>query len=73
MTGHNPVGVATCFNLVSQGGSFRATLGFEPESLWDSEFADQNIRAVTWPEENRVSILILFHSSHFTPRIPVLA
>ena len=42
-TGHNPVGVATCFDPVSQGSSFLATLGFEPESRWDSQCDEQII------------------------------
>ena len=32
---HNPVGVVF-LRTITQGGSFLATLGFEPESLWDS-------------------------------------
>ena len=32
---HNPVGVVFIVAF-SQGSSFLATLGFEPESLWDS-------------------------------------
>ena len=32
---HNPVGVGVSIRL-TQGSSFLATLGFEPESLWDS-------------------------------------
>ena len=30
-----PLGLVVCIH-VSQGSSFLATLGFEPESLWDS-------------------------------------
>ena len=32
----NPVGIEIVFTPVSQGSSFLATLGFEPESRWDS-------------------------------------
>jgi len=32
----NPVGVVIFFRLLTQGGSFLATLGFEAESRWDS-------------------------------------
>jgi hypothetical protein len=35
--GHNPVGVEIFSTDSSQGSSCLATLGFEPESLWDSE------------------------------------
>ena len=35
---HNPVGVADFSLTITQGSSSLATLGFEPESLWDSPF-----------------------------------
>src|SRR5207245_3715285 len=35
-TRHNSVGVGKTFSRLTQGSSFVATLGFEPESLWDS-------------------------------------
>src|ERR1035438_5185635 len=34
---HNPVGVEDNFSTFSQGSSPLATLGFVPESLWDSQ------------------------------------
>ena len=34
--GLNPVGVEDSFATLSQGSSFLTTLGFEPESRWDS-------------------------------------
>ncbi len=33
---HNPVGVENSVLTLTQGSSSLATLGFEPESLWDS-------------------------------------
>jgi len=39
--GHNPVGVLAC-EPDSQGSSCLATLGFEPESLWDSPLESRN-------------------------------
>jgi hypothetical protein len=33
---HNPFRVGTRLGTISQGSSFLATLGFGPESLWDS-------------------------------------
>src|SRR5258706_9762560 len=36
---HNPVGVENILGLVTQGSSCLATLGFAPESRWDSEAA----------------------------------
>ena len=39
--GHNPVGVETHFDTVSQGSSFLATLGWRTQSLWDC----RNVRA----------------------------
>ena len=35
--GHNRVAVGENFGTATQGSSFLATLGFEPESLWDSD------------------------------------
>jgi len=72
-TGHNPVGVAACFNLVSQGGSFLATLGFEPESLWDSQIAHQTIPPAIELENKQVFVPILFESSRFTQRSQFIA
>jgi hypothetical protein len=37
--GHNPVGVETPFDMVTQGSSFLATLGWRKESLWDCQNA----------------------------------
>jgi hypothetical protein len=34
---HNPFGVDWFLGGVTQGSSFLATLGFERESLWDSQ------------------------------------
>ena len=39
--GRNPVGVGSCFDSVTQGSSCLATLGFGPESRWDSRIGRQ--------------------------------
>ena len=44
---HNPVGVEDILKLVTQGSSFLATLGFVPESRWDSEADPQSTEART--------------------------
>ena len=41
--GHNPVGVDTHSHRVSQGSACRATLGFGPESLWDSSSRSRGV------------------------------
>lgn len=41
--GRNPVGVAINLNDVSPGSSFLATLGFEMESLWDTQMRSEGL------------------------------
>ena len=43
--GHNPVGVENIFGSVTQGSSFLATLGFAPESRWDSKAGSHTVEA----------------------------
>jgi hypothetical protein len=35
--GHNPLGVGKYFNILTQGSSFLATMGWRTQSLWDCQ------------------------------------
>jgi hypothetical protein len=45
VSGYNPVGVVRAGRGISQGSSCLATLGFGPESLWDSAVTAKTIEA----------------------------